>query len=316
MSYVLADSKHAQKFSEDTRQRVIETANRLGYVRNRAARSLSSGKTHTIALLYTPPIDRFVEKLQLRAFNYFKERGYLLISVPLARAHNDTFPDLLRSGCCDGALLACDFDQTVELCRSLPEPPIPTVSLSGDQSLAHYGVVDVDERSAIADVIARLIRSGRKRIAFVGQHSSLADVRNEYRWRVFAETQRSFGNEPTILFHCNASIQDAAREATRVLQTAHEIPDAVYCSSDRVAIGTVLGAEHCGIQIPEQLSVVGSGNSAESVQFSPQLTTVGMKEEQIDLILAHFWNRLTGAPSDPFPLTIQWEVFSRQTTRF
>lgn len=316
MSYVLADSEHAQKFSEDTRRRVIETAGRLGYVRNRAARTLSSGKTHTIALLYTPPIDRFVEKLQLRAFNFFKQRGYLLISVPLARTHSDTYPDLLRSGGCDGALLACDFDQTVELCRSLPEPPILTLSLSGEQSLPHYEVVTVDERSAIEDAITRLIHSGRKRIAFVGQHTNDADVRKEYRWKIFAEIQRSFGNEPEILFHCDASIQDATRQAVRALQAGQNLPDAVYCSSDRVAIGTVLGAEHCGIQVPEHLSVVGSGNSEDSAQFSPQLTTVGMKEEHIDLILEHFWRRLTGALSRPIPIKIQWEVFSRQTTRF
>lgn len=312
-SYVLSGKPCAERFSEVTRARVELAARELGYVQNRAARSLRVGRTRTVALFHNAPIDRFVEKFETRAASHLAWHNYQLMSVPVLDDDITGVDTLLRSGACDAAIMATMPIEIHRLVATQPRAVVPTLLLGSTGGGHGFDHVMIDEALGIEQALTDLANNGRKRIAFAGQHTNLTECQSDARWRIYSQFQRAHRAEPILLFTASTFVGDIFTAACRALTHVEELPDAVYCSSDRTAIGLVLAAHALGITIPDDLAVIGTGNSAESLQLDPPLSSVGLAPESVNRILEHFWTRLTGH-SSPATLSLQWEHFPRATT--
>jgi LacI family gluconate utilization system Gnt-I transcriptional repressor len=140
------------------------------------------------------------------------------------------------------------------------------------------------------DVAAFLHARGRRRVAVI----SGSDERSQRRGGAFADAALKLGMvapggqavpvgvvaAPTTL----ASGRDALSE----LLSKHPGVDAVFCSSDMLAMGVMIEAQVRGIAVPEQLAVVGFGDLNFSAHVHPRLTTVRIDGPAIGRTAAHF----------------------------
>lgn len=117
-----------------------------------------------------------------------------------------------------------------------------------------------------------------------------------------------------MLFTCPPDVAAAFQTAVKVFADLQQIPDAIYCASDRTAIGIVLAAQQQGLAIPEEISIIGTGNSKEALTLQPQLSSVGMSDSSIDTVLEHFWARLTGKKQKASAIKGRWRLVLRGTT--
>lgn len=316
-SYVLSGKDGARRFNEGTRRRVVEAARDLGYVRNRSARSLRQGRTRTVALFYEAPMDRFVERYQLQAVRTLRERGYLLVAIAVVDGEVDTIVEAIRSGMCDGALVACSERTGMRLVAAQPTPPLPVLLLGATAACPGYDVVMTGEPQAVEEALASLWDAGARRILFAGQHRQEEQVRSDLRWQAYARFMGAHSKEPGLLMTCAPDVACAYQQAVAVLREARDrdaLPDAVYCAADRTATGVVLAAQHLGIPVPARMSVLGTGNSQDAEYLDPPLSTIGMTQASIAAVLEHFWSRLSDDSTQASAITERWRLVPRGTT--
>ena len=170
VSRVLNDAVSVVPIAPDTRQRVLDVADRLGYRPNPLARGLRGAKTMLIGIIVREIADPFfapaVEAVSLRA----RELNY---NVVLGSAHSlaDEAIELhavLETRHCDAIIVLGDMRDQPRLLEDLVAATVPVVALWQGTGLEGVDTVNVDNRSGIAMAVDHLVGLGHTRFGFIG----------------------------------------------------------------------------------------------------------------------------------------------------
>ena len=284
VSHVVTGFPHV---SAEVRARVLEAIDELGYVPNRVAQQLRTGRSGVIALT-VPEI----------GVGYFGELGTLIVEEAAARGL--------------GTLVAQTRGtrerELVEIERLLglqPEGVIMSplgltaddvagfaartpVTLIGEHFVGRErgGVaapVAIDNAAAASEVVGVLASAGRRRVAYLGLDSDAAprfDVLRRQGARAGREVA-GLDQVPDIPVrdYTWQDGYDAGREAAR-RATAGEL-DAVFCVTDEVAIGVMRALHDAGLGIPADVAVAGFDDIPEGRFANPRLTTVAPDKAEL-----------------------------------
>lgn len=312
-SLILSGSR-ADAFTSATQKKVHEAARSLGYTRSILGSSLKSGATRTICFFYTPPMDRFVERFQLHASARLEEENLHLVSIPVRIGEEQQIVNALSCGLYDSACLACNPTSAKALMDLLPTPPIPTMIFGTLPPTPSYIGVTIDETAGITQALSGLVKGGTKKIAYLTQRRNAEELENEPRWHAYTKfLSDSHLGTPEILAYTEGSIPSAFQCATTIFAGRDDLPDAVYCDSDRVAIGAVLAATQCGIAIPDDLQIIGTGASVDGGDLHPALSTIGLDNQDLDSAVT-LLSTLSGEEPESTTLTLRWHYMPRGTT--
>lgn len=262
----------------ETRLRVQQAADELGFVANAAARSLQTGRTYTVGMITTDSIGRFSIPLMIGAEDAL---GAGQVSVLLCDARDDPIREqyYLRT------LLSRKVDGIIVTGRrTQARPPIST-NLPAPVVYAFISSADPDDCSVVPDeadgarrAVQHLLAIGRRRIAHVTgpEHHHSARVRA-------AATVDTLAAEGLALvtpaLHGEWS-EAWGRHAAGMLLSADI--DAVFCGSDQIARGVTEAMREAGRDIPRDVALVGFDNWDVMVEgCRPQLTSVDMDLEGI-----------------------------------
>ena len=313
-SLILSGSR-ADAFTSATQKKVHEAARSLGYTRSILGSSLKSGATRTICFFYTPPMDRFVERFQLHASARLEEENLHLVSIPVRIGEEQQIVNALSCGLYDSACLACNPTSAKVLMDLLPTPPIPTMIFGTLPPAPSYIGVTIDETVGITQALGGLVNGGAKKIAYLTQRRSAEELENEPRWHAYTKfLSDSQLGAPEVLAYTEGSIPSAFQRATTIFTGREDLPDAVYCDSDRVAIGAVLAATQSGIAIPDDLQIIGTGASVDGGDLHPALSTIGLDNQDLDSAVT-LLSTLSGEEPESTTLTLRWHYMPRGTTR-
>ena len=312
-SLILSGSR-ADAFTSATQKKVHEAARSLGYTRSILGSSLKSGATRTICFFYTPPMDRFVERFQLHASARLEEENLHLVSIPVRIGEEQQIVNALSCGLYDSACLACNPTSAEALMELLPTPPIPTMIFGTLPPAPSYIGVTIDETAGITQALSGLVNGGAKKIAYLTQRRNAEELENEPRWHAYTKfLSDSRLGAPEVLAYTEGSIPSAFQCVTTIFTGREDLPDAVYCDSDRVAIGAVLAATQCGIAIPDDLQIIGTGASVDGGDLHPALSTIGLDNQDLDSAVT-LLSTLSGEEPESTTLTLRWHYMPRGTT--
>lgn len=312
-SLILSGSR-ADAFTSATQKKVHEAARSLGYTRSLLGSSLKSGATRTICFFYTPPMDRFVERFQLHASARLEEENLHLVSIPVRIGDEQQIVNALSCGLYDSACLACNPTSDKVLMELLPTPPIPTMIFGTLPPTPSYIGVTIDETAGIKQALSGLVKGGAKKIAYFTQRRNAEELENEPRWHAYTKfLSDSQLGAPEVLAYTEGSIPSAFQCVTTIFTGREDLPDAVYCDSDRVAIGAVLAATQCGIAIPDDLQIIGTGASVDGGDLHPALSTIGLDNQDLDSAVT-LLSTLSGEEPESTTLTLRWHYMPRGTT--
>jgi LacI family transcriptional regulator len=270
----------------ETRQRVLNAVDALGFRPNQHARSLLSGRSWTVGLITTDGLGRFSIPVLLGAEGAL---GAGEISVLLC----DTRGDLVREQHHVRSLLARQVDGIVVADpRTGPRPPLrgvgstPTVyAISPSTAEGDISVVS-DEGAGVRAALGHLIALGRSRVAHVTgpAHHAAARRRAADAVRTLAEAGLELaGGRP---FHGSFSEAWGRRAAGALLRITPDM-DAVFCGNDEIARGVGDTLRENGVHVPDQVAVVGYDNwETMALAARPPLTTVDMNLAEIGRISA------------------------------
>ena len=273
------------QLSSDLRERILEAADKLGYVGpDPAARALARGRTGSIGLLLT---DELAEAFQDAVATEF------MSAVATALTHEGMALTLLTSGdavgapsghvpardvAMDGAIVYICDPASPDIAW-LERRSVPVVSVDRDPS-PNSPSVNVDDRGGARAAAQHLVDLGHTRVGILTldktfQVDGVPKANTPARERMLGWTDvlDAAGIEPLVRaphYRSWLSVEADARE----LLDRPDRPTAILCFSDLIAVQTIQVAQSLGLRVPEDLSVVGFDDSRRATESRPQLTTV------------------------------------------
>jgi len=248
----------------------------LGYVPNRAARTLASRRTQSVALVIPETTAKFfgdpyfAEVIQGAALR-LADTDYTLSLLISAENGTDKVRRYLAGGNVDGAIVLSHHSDDlsyISLARSVPlifggRP------MSAEGPAAHY--VDVDNVHASQVVTERLIAAGRRRIATIAGPADMSAGQDRLEgWRA-AVTGAGLSDEK--IERGDFSPDSGAAAAARLLERGERF-DGLFIASSLMASGALGVLRQAGIRIPEDAGVVTFDNDYFAQNANPPLTTI------------------------------------------
>jgi LacI family transcriptional regulator len=276
VSHVLNDVP-GKRISDETREQVRAAASELGYQPNGLARNFRLQRSHTLALVSdeiatTPHAGRII----LGAHEAASKRGWLLMLVntggdPECEAREI---DALMQRRVDGFLYATMYHQDVTLPAALVD--VPTVLLDAKTADPSVSWVVPDEVAGGRTATEHLLSHGHRRIGFLNNVDDIPATRG--RLEGFLGALADAGVEVRQdWIRTGSSDTQGGMDAGRAILESDDRPTALFCFTDRMAMGVYHLATELGLRIPEDLSIVGFDNQELIADgLRPGLTTVAL----------------------------------------
>ena len=263
------------KVSEQAREAVLTAIDELGYVPNRAARTLVTRRTDTVALVMSASEERVWDEPYFAGIIRGISRGLsdtgfqLLLGFPESAAEHERLSRYLSGQHVDGVLLI-SLHGDDPLPNNLEAQGVPVVLGGEPVSGTTLTYVDADNRGGARQAAGHLVQRGRRRIAAIaGPQDTKVGVD---RLAGYRDVLAAAGLPSLVEFGDFGEISGAA--ATRLLLEREPGLDAVYAASDPMAAGAMRVLREAGREVPADHAVVGFDDSATARHASPQLTSV------------------------------------------
>lgn len=302
--------------SPATVERVTLAIERLGFVRNDAARQLRAGRSHTIGLVVLDTRNPFFTDLAHGAQNRALTEGYtvLLGGSDESSDRESTLLDLFEEQRVAGVLISPVRTDLSRLWR-LRESGTPVVLVdrgSSDHSFSSVSVDDVKGGSAAAQ---HLVDIGRRRIAFIGGPLDIEQV-----------SQRLEGAQSVIARYADAALTVYPTEALTVLEgrriaeqiaalPASKRPDAIFAANDLLAMGVIQALVMSGsLRVPEDIALVGYDDIDFASAAVVPITSVRQPSSEIGATAVELLLRETTGASEREQIVFQPELIARAST--
>jgi DNA-binding LacI/PurR family transcriptional regulator len=280
VSFVVNNTKRVMP---ETRARIEQAMQDLGFRRNLVARALASRRTRIIALVLAA-LDHGIRGASsdfvVGAAREASDADYHLVVYPDDQ-HGSQLPALVGNGLVDGVVLmeVQLVDPRVEMLNRL-EVPFALIGRTADTAGTYS--VDIDFDASMQVAIEHLVELGHRQIVFMPSIEDGADqlgrhVRTEAAYRRLAKRHRI----PPVVIPCPSSVPDGRTAAVRLASIAPEAT-AVVVGDEAVSAGLVAGLQLRGITIPEDMSVMGLLASLEyRSACNPPLTVVSTPASEL-----------------------------------
>ena len=299
VSLVLNDVQGIQ-ISEETRRRVIATAEEMGYVPEASAQALASRRVKIIGLLLTRSphhiaSDTFLTQILDGLIEIAHQRGLrLLIDLIQAQHQKEAYLQLVRSKRIDGVILTGPrFDD--EALRLLEQEGFPTV-IMGQLPGVEGCSVDVDNCTAARRAVTHLIELGHRRIACI-TNAALYYTAAEERLQGYRQALEGAGIEydPQLVRYGDFDPDSGYREMMDLLeQSPVGKPgfSAAFVASDVVAFGAKAAIRDKGMNVPREIALVGFDDVPISRYTDPPLTTVKLPARELGRVAGEYLVRI------------------------
>lgn len=298
VSYVLNGVTNGKvPISEETRQRVLNAIEELGYVPDARARALRSGDTKTLGLIIpdirNPHFWETAEGIEQEARN----AGYHLLVSNIALKHeyaNEIFTDLSHRRI-DGLILMGAFTvaskEAHDSLNHILERRLPVVELSDHYSV-HYEVdrVSCSYYEAATEAMSYLLSLNHRRIGLL-YGAEVPELARD-RFQAYQESLTAAGLpiDEALIARCGPTIEEGYQTTFKLLELTQR-PTAVIAINDLLAIGAMRAINEAGLRIPEDISLLGHDDIHMAKYLVPSLTTISkdilsLSREAFKLLLA------------------------------
>jgi LacI family transcriptional regulator len=306
VSRALSGNKHVD---DKTRSIILKCAEENNYSPNYFAQNLKAKKSDTIAYLIPdienmiyPPLASVIEKEA-------RKLGYSLL---LCNTFNDLelsgkYISQFKSRNVDGFLISTAFDATLnnENILSLKNEGYPTVCLLRHSPDGRDSIL-VDNFLGAEMAVNYLVSRGLKKIAFIAGDSNLTLYKERFDGYLSGLEKNSIAFDERLIWQgIRGTDRIAFSEVKRKLSEGC-LPDAIFGSSDPLAIDAMKAVFDVGYHVPNDISVIGFDNLPISEMLNPGLTTIEqpfakMGREAVTRLIKQIEDKSTiGQPNEIF----------------
>lgn len=264
------------RFSEDTRKKVLDAVEKLGYRSNVLAKSLRTMKTYSIGVIVPDITNEFFSKLVLSIENYCYPHGYL---VYICNTSEDREKELktvasLEARGVDGLIdLGGAASQIIkDFARHMPVVYIDRKPLEHELAF-----VESDNQSGGFIATEELIKKGCKDIILLRDYRDLSTMNQRVQGYYNALTEYDIPINMNNIFNLSVSMEDAEKCIEAVIDSGKKF-DGVFAATDWLAVGALNALKKRGLSVPEDVKIVGFDNIMVTNFVTPKITTVNQDE--------------------------------------
>lgn len=322
VSLVLNNSPSAKSIPPETRQRVMEAAQRLNYRPNYFARSLRQSKSMSVGVLAPDLSEGYFTRVmsgvvqELTAAHYF----YFTACHDWKKELIERYPRMLVERAVDGFLLLNTPTETIEV-------PVPVVAISAHSHVENVTNIVLDHHAAVAQALKHLFDLGHRRVAFIRGPRAIPD--SEFRWESIQQVAHEIGLkiDPAHVIRIDSSgwsmkagyhpmAPEIGYKPMRALLDKSRDFTAVFCFNDIAAIGAIRALKDAGFSVPGDMSVVGFDDIQSAAYSTPALTTVRQPLDEMgrrgaQVLLERIADREKVVPPE---ITMAGELVVREST--
>lgn len=265
--------------------RVKEAAEKLNYVPNHTARSLSLGRNNHIGIVLHECTNPYHMEIVRSIEEYAIKRDYVVTVFLLQNALSDNL-NLIKGRQMD-ALINMSTDSFPSKVLKLLYDDGTVLADFGSQ----WGVGFAHPYSgAMNEIFARLAEYGHRTVGYVSTLDKLLFV-NDERGMTFEQGRARYGmdrSEDLIEYNQEHTIlsEETGFVGFKRLYARRKDLTAVFCTNDMAAIGVLRAASDLGLRVPDDLSVIGCDDINLASMTTPRLTSLHFDREEFGRLIA------------------------------
>jgi LacI family transcriptional regulator len=265
--------------AEETRQLVINTAQEMGYVPNRAARQLRRKRTDAIGYILPGNKPQFADPFFSEFIAGLGDETTchdfdLLVSTapPDSEAECRQYQRWVQGHKVDGFVL--NRMRLVDWrAQYLVQQELPFVSLERSSSGDQAASIEVDTAAAMRGLMMHLTDMGHRRVAFIGAWPQLKIHIDRFEGYRQGLARAGVKLDASLVIESDLTA-DGGYMAARSLLALHDPPTAIVCVNDLTAFGVLRAANENGLRLGHELAVTGFDGLTDSAHTQPPLTTL------------------------------------------
>jgi LacI family transcriptional regulator len=302
----------------ETRQRILDAIDQLGYVPNKSAQSLRTQKSYTIASVIPDITNPFYPAFQRGIQSVTNQHDYdLIIYDTEEKEENEkrSLGSIKRAGV-DGAIISSFYLESEHL-RPLVESNIPVVFWRGDSSRNNDLLIDrifVDNVSMAKTAVKYLINKGHTCIGMIAGLKGTPP--RQSRIQGFCEALSEYQLPlDEILIQDGDFTELGGYQGMKKLLRLNPRPTAVFAANDLMALGAMAVIREMKLRIPEDIALIGLDDIPAAKMVDPPLTTLSQMQENIGSRAAEMiFERIGGtAPDHPRLVEMPFELIVRES---
>lgn len=285
VSLILNGSPGA-RFSEQTRERVMQATADLGYRLAREGRDQlpSNSKREIISFI----VDEVAaDPWMAMAFEGARQKAHeygLLVNLSVAPIDAEglertlqKLPSESQYGCICGTILTREFQPSPTLFK------VPTVLVNCYDAERRLPSVIPGDLAGARTAIEHLIRAGRRRIGYINGEEDIDTTRDRLTGYKQALASHDIAFDPDIVRPGNWE-PSAGYNQTLHLMRLPNPPDSIFCANDMMAVGCLDALRELGLTVPGDISVMGYDNREISQFTRPALSTINFPFLEIGML--------------------------------
>jgi len=292
--------------SSQRRREIIEAAEQMGYRRNELARAMVTGKSRILGILTNSALNDAMARTIAGALEEAAGHDYstklMFLPFDADEAQAQQVVQRCSTWRLDGVLVVGLSDRHVEILRDEMAHGNRPIAFAGN--LPPEGAIGAysDDDSAWRLAVRHLFDLGHRRIAHLGARPTNKLARS--RAESFLKTLREFDlpvDEHSTTFTSWNDTRLIEQGVARLLDVPRP-PTALLCSGDSLAMTAMRVARRRGLTVPEDLSVVGFGDSDAATFADPALTSIAQPHEEVARVaLRQLLTYVEAGPEDALP---------------
>lgn len=302
--------------SRNTKRRVKQVADSLGYVPNVLARGLKNEHTELIAVILSSVVNPFVTDIVQGIEDMLERNSY----KPIYFDSNGTVEKEIkhiysaRQLKVDGMIIITTQSESSSLSRLL-RGGYPVVFLDNIIETDFADYVTVDNYLGAKLAVEYLLSIGHTDIQFIGGPTGV--YVNERRKEGYVDALKNVGLEPRLEWTCKGGfLMEHGYDVACKLIQAGDIASALFCVSDSIAIGVMRAFTEKGIRVPQDVSIVGYDDLPIARYLPISLTSVEQPKLEMGRVAAErLINRINGSLCEDYQkIVLEPQLIIRETT--
>ncbi len=303
--------------NEETKKKVQEAIQKLGYRPNIVARSLKTQRTKTIGILIPDISSQFYPEIVRGAEDVANIYDYnvILCNSDLDGEKEKEYLRVLKEKMVDG-ILYMSSSLKPDVTEMLRELNLKTVLVESSDSEKFFPSVTIDNVKAGYDACDYIIKKGNKEIAFIGVREDSGNAWAD-RYTGFQKAMKDNGLEVNkdLLFFGDLRTETGIKGIRSILKKASSI-DGVVCASDEIAMGAINTLREHQLSVPQDVDVIGFNNIYSASVYYPNLTTVAQPMYDMGSIAMRMLIKLINQKTlDQGNFVLDYEIIERDSCK-
>lgn len=261
-----------QYISQETRKKILDIVEREGYIPNGVAKSLKMKKTKTIGVIMPDVMNPFFAEMARGAEDAAEKKGYTVIICNSDNNKNkeEKYLNMLQEKMVDGIIMTASegiSSSAIEKCN-IPMVLVDRV-LESDKPIGNIAINNVKGTFMATNY---LIDKGCKNIGFISSKIVNDLSKDRFEGYKLALKKKGFKVNESKIYLGNFTIE-TGYNGVQYLFSKGEV-DGICCGNDLIAIGAIRSIKEKGLNIPDDIKVIGFDDISISKYVDPPLTTI------------------------------------------